>query len=177
MVHSCHHFVDRGAVSVAEEIISLAKAKDVFIATAESLTAGMVCSALVEVAGASDVVLGGINCYQDQIKQQLLGVSSSLIQQQSAVDPEVAAQLADSVRSRFASAMQLASEKVIGLSTTGVAGPDSVAGKPVGEVYIGLSAKGETRVFAEQFSGSRAEIREATMARALEILREELSDF
>lgn len=162
---------------MAEEVIALAKQKGLLIATAESITGGLVCGALTEVPGSSAVVLGGINCYQDEIKQQLLGVSSALIQQQSAVDPEVAAQLAGSVRSRFAGAMQVAEERVIGISTTGVAGPDSVSGKEVGEVYLGISSSFGTKVYAEAFEGSRDQIRRASVARALEILREELAKF
>lgn len=162
---------------MAEEMITAALAKGLFVATAESLTAGLICSALVETPGSSKVVLGGINCYQDQIKQQLLGVPSSLLQQQSAVDPEVAAHLASQVRSKFALAMQLPEDQVIGLSSTGVAGPDTVAGKAVGEVYLGISSRLGTKVFAEQFEGSRAQIRLAARDRALEILREELARF
>ncbi len=177
MVHGCDNSLDRGFVHMAEEVISLAKEKGLLIATAESITGGLVCGALTEVAGSSAVVLGGINCYQDEIKQQLLGVSSSLIQQQSAVDPEVAAQLAGSVRSRFAGAMQVSEERVIGISTTGVAGPDSVADKEVGEVYLGISSSMGTKVYAEVFSGNRDQIRKASVARALEILREELAKF
>lgn len=162
---------------MAEEVIELAKKKGLLIATAESITGGLICAALTEVAGSSAVVLGGINCYQDQIKQQLLGVSSALLQQQSAVDPEVAAQLAGLVRSKFALAMQLAEDKVIGISSTGVAGPDPVADKSVGEVFLAISSSRGTRVYAEVFQGERTQIRQASVARALEILREELANF
>jgi PncC family amidohydrolase len=162
---------------MAEEIISLAQSKGVYLALAESLTAGMVCARLADVPGASKVLLGGINTYQDQIKSQILGVSSSLLQMQSAVDPEVAAQLAESVRAKFAFAMQLAPEQVIGLSTTGVAGPDSVGHHKPGEVYVGVSSKAGTKVFAEQFGGTRADIRRASLERALEVLREEIGVF
>ena len=79
---------------MAQEIISAAASKGLYIALAESITAGLVCSTLVEVAGSSNVVLGGVNAYQDPIKVRTLGVSPSLLQMQSAVDPEVAAQMA-----------------------------------------------------------------------------------
>ncbi len=162
---------------MAEEVVSLAKAKGLYLATAESLTAGLICSTLVDTPGSSSVVLGGINCYQDQIKQQLLGVPSSLLQQQSAVDPEVAAHLAAQVRSKFATAMQLDEEQVLGISSTGIAGPDTLPGKSVGEVYLGISSRLGTKVFAEQFQGSRAQIRLFARDRAIEILREELARF
>lgn len=162
---------------MAEEIIELAKSKGVFIALAESLTAGMVCARLADVPGASKVLLGGINAYQDQVKSQLLGVSPVLLQMQSAVDPEVAAQLAEGVRSKFAFAMQVSSEQVIGLATTGVAGPEPVGHHEPGEVYLAVSSRAGTKVFAEQFQGSRAEIRLASLERALAVLREELGAF
>lgn len=142
---------------------------------AESLTAGALCAAVVDTPGASEVVLGGINSYQDEIKQHMLGVSGQLIHQQSAVDPEVAAQMADGVRSRFALAMAIDDKKVIGISTTGVAGPDPVGQKRPGEVYIGISSANGVSVFAERFEGDRTQVREATVARALELIREEIS--
>lgn len=162
---------------MAEEVISLAQAKGIQIALAESLTAGLISAKLAEIPGASKVLLGGVVSYQDQVKSQLLGVSPSLLQMQSAVDPEVAAQMAEGVRSKLAFAMQLDQDLVIGLSATGVAGPDSVGQNGPGVVYLGLSSRAGTKVFAEQFEGSRAEIRSQTVTRALEILREELGQF
>lgn len=177
MVHSCLDGLDRSAVPVAEEIISDAFAKGLYLALAESITAGLICSTLVDVPGSSKVVLGGINAYQDQIKTQTLGVSPSLLQMQSAVDPEVAAQMASGVRTKFASAMNLEEARVIGLSTTGVAGPDPVGHHGVGEVYLAISSERGTKVFAEQFEGTRSEIRISCLERALVLLREEIGLF
>jgi PncC family amidohydrolase len=162
---------------MAKQIIELAQSKGVFIALAESLTAGMVCARLADVPGASKVLLGGINAYQDQVKSQLLGVSPALLQMQSAVDPEVAAQLAEGVRAKFAFAMQVPPERVIGLSTTGIAGPEPIGHHEPGEVYLGLSSKAGSKVYAEQFEGSRADIRLASLERALAVLREEIAGF
>lgn len=177
MVHRRTNRLDWGAVSVAEEVISLAQSKGLHIALAESLTAGLISAELARVPGASKVLLGGVVSYQDQVKTQLLGVSPSLLQMQSAVDPEVAAQMAEGVRAKLAFAMQLEQDLVVGLSATGVAGPDSVGENGPGVVYLGLSSARGTKVFAEQFDGARAEIRAQTVARALEILREELGLF
>ncbi len=177
MVHRRTNPLDWIAVFMAKEIIEQAQSKGIYIALAESLTAGMVCARLADVPGASKVLLGGINAYQDQVKSQILGVSPSLLQMQSAVDPEVAAQLAEGVRSKFAFAMQVSTDQVIGLSVTGVAGPDSVGHHQPGEVYLGVSSKAGTKVFAEQFQGSRAEIRLASLERALVVLREEIGVF
>lgn len=162
---------------MAEEVIRVAQEKGLYIATAESLTAGLISAKLAEVPGASKVLLGGAVSYQDQVKSQLLGVSPGLLQMQSAVDPEVAAQLAEGVRAKFAFAMQLEQRLVIGLSATGVAGPESVGQHEPGEVYLGLSSERGTKVFAEQFGGSRGEVRAKTVDRAIEILWEELGLF
>lgn len=177
MVHRRANPLDWIAVFMAKEIIEQAQSKGIFIALAESLTAGLVCARLADVPGASKVLLGGINAYQNQIKSQILGVSPGLLQMQSAVDPEVAAQLAEGVRSKFAFAMQVSPDQVIGLSVTGVAGPDAVGHHQPGEVYLGVSSRAGTKVFAEQFEGSRTEIRLASVERALAVLREEIGVF
>jgi len=146
---------------VAEQVIRLCTEKQLFIATAESLTGGLIASELVSVSGASKVVLGSVVAYQDSIKQQLLGVSPSLIENQTAVDAEVCAQMAEGVRAKFAKASGQDAASVIGISTTGVAGPENVAGHVAGEVFIGLSSAAGIAVFAERFAGSRNEIRQA----------------
>lgn len=158
-------------------MIEQAIAKGLVIATAESLTAGLLSSTIADTPGASNVLLGGVVSYQDAIKSQLLGVSAQLLASQSAVAPEVATQMAAGIRAKLASATGTNPEKVIGISTTGVAGPASVGVKPVGEVYIGLSSAVGERVYAEHFSGTRAEIRQQVVARAIEILREEIASF
>jgi len=155
-------------------IIEAALAKGLQIATAESITAGGLSARLALTPGASKVLLGGIASYQDQIKSQLLGVSAQLIAQQSAVDAEVCAQMAAGVREKFANSMGIAESEVIGISTTGVAGPDSVAAKEPGEVFIGLATRAGVKVFGERFSGNRESIIEATIARCEEILLEEI---
>lgn len=155
-------------------IIEAASAKGLHIATAESLTGGSVGAKLAQTPGASKVLLGGITAYQDQIKSQLVGASAQLIAQQSAVDAEVCAQLAQGVRTRFAVAMGLDEKLVIGLSTTGVAGPDAVSNKPVGQVFIGISSSSGVKVFGEQFEGDRLTIISVTVKRCEEILLEEI---
>jgi len=158
-------------------MIEQAKARGLFVAVAESLTAGALASTLADTPGASGVLLGSIVSYQDQVKSELLGVSRQLIAAQSAVDPEVAIQMAIGVRGKFARAMGHEPAAVIGISTTGVAGPEPVGEKPVGEVYIGISSELGDKVIALELDGSRDEIRQRTVERALELLREEILRF
>ncbi len=166
--------MDRNEDSVAKQVVAGVLAKGLYLTFAESLTGGALCAKVVEVAGASEVVLGGLVAYQDSVKSSLLGVSSSLISNQSAVDPEVAAQMATGVRAKFSDAQGVAEELVVGIATTGVAGPDQVLERAAGEVFIAISSSFGTAVYAEKFQGTRIEIIQATVSRSLEIIREHL---
>ena len=156
---------------VAALLIEL-ETKGLHLAIAESLTGGLLTSAFVEVAGASKVLLGSIVAYQTELKHQLLGVSRALLEEQGAVDPEVVAQMAGGVRAKLATKSGLDESKVIGLATTGVAGPETQDGKPVGTVFIGISAPSGDFVYPLELSGSRAEIRLGAVAAAVDALGE-----
>ena len=158
-----------------ESLIKTLEQKKLHLAIAESLTGGALSAELISVAGASKVVLGSIVAYQTELKHELLGVSKALLQNQGAVDAEVAAQMAAGVRTKLAAKTGLDEALVIGVSTTGVAGPDAQDGKPVGTVFIGLSGTFGEWVIAEEFTGDRAEIRAKTVAAALNALSEQLA--
>ena len=145
-----------------------------WLATAESLTGGLLGARLTESPGASESYLGGVVAYQNNAKQELLGVSGSPMAQQGAVDAEVAAQMANGVRARFAKINQLPAEKVIGVSTNGVAGPDQAEGKRPGPVFIGVSSAAGDAVYAHEFSGDRDQIRDQCVAAAMNCVREQL---
>lgn len=162
--------------SVAEEsLISLLEGAGFYLVTAESLTGGKLSQKITAEPGASKVFLGGVVAYQDKVKQELLGVSASLISQQGAVDAEVAAQMAVGARERFAKINQIALEKIISVSTTGVAGPGSVESKPAGLVYIGISSVAGDAVYSHNFDGDRDSIRAQSVEQALVAIREQFS--
>ncbi len=133
------------------------------LAVAESLTGGALCAELVNVPGASKVVLGAVVAYQTELKHSLLGVPSQLLSDQGAVSIEVAAQMASGVRLRLADQLGIDASRVIGVATTGVAGPELQDGHPAGTVFIAISAAGEystmDAVFAHHFLGDRSAIR------------------
>lgn len=156
-----------------ETLTSHLRAAGFWLATAESITGGALGARLTEGPGASESFLGGVVAYQNNVKQELLGVSGSLMAQQGAVDAEVAAQMANGVRARFAKINQLPIEKVIGVSTTGVAGPGDAEGKVAGTVFIGVSSSAGDTVYAHQFDGDREQIRQQTVSAALESVREQ----
>lgn len=141
------------------------------IATAESLTGGLVCAELVSVPGASARVRGGIVAYASDLKRDLLGVDGTILALHGAVQSKVARQMAEGVRER----LSLGGERVdVGISTTGIAGPDSPDGQPVGTVYIGVSTPLGTRVELFQFDGTREQIRAETVRRAVRMALEAL---
>lgn len=91
---------DAGRRSAAGSVLEELRRRGETVATAESLTAGMVCVALTDVAGASRVVRGGVVVYATDLKEQLAGVPRAVLERCGAVHPEVAERLAEGVRQR-----------------------------------------------------------------------------
>ena len=137
------------------------------VATAESLTAGMVSAVLADTPGASGMLQGGVVAYQNSVKDAVLHVPADLLARVGSVDPDVARAMAAGARTELGAD--------VGLSTTGVAGPDAHDGKPVGRVYVGISTAAGTAAYEYSFTGSRPDIRAAACAAALERLLEALS--
>ncbi len=150
------------------------------IAVAESLTGGLLAASLCSVPGISAVFRGGIVAYQTPLKHALLGVDAELLAARGAVDPDVAQQMAEGVRQRIATS----GPADIGLSTTGVAGPDPQDGHAVGTVFVGIATAqgshalrlnlGEAIVSGDPVA-TRQHIRDATVAAALQVLAEHLA--
>lgn len=143
------------------------------IAVAESLTGGGVAAELVRVPGISESFQGGIVAYQFSMKTKLLGVEQDLLAANGAVHPEVALQMARGVREACSTDDRGVD---IGVSTTGVAGPDPADGHPAGTVYIGISSLWGERAVKLDFAnlvrdedpvGSRQRIRQATVEAAV----------
>lgn len=148
------------------DLIRLLRERGETVATAESLTAGMVCAELTSVAGASAVVRGGLVVYATELKTTLAGVDADLLAEHGAVHPEVAAQLARGARQRCGATW--------GLGLTGVAGPDPQDGVTPGTVYIGLAGPATTTVTKLSLEGDRHAVRFASVAAALDLLRAQL---
>ncbi|MBT1172143.1 CinA family protein [Bifidobacterium sp. MA2] len=107
------------------------------IACAESLTGGLLADAFVRVPGASKVFLGSAVTYDIRAKAKILGVDRALLEREGAVHPEVARQMASRTARLYDQPEY--DGRVVGLSTTGVAGPGPDGDKPAGLVYIGVS--------------------------------------
>lgn len=137
------------------------------LSSAESLTGGLFSEKMTAFTGASEVIEGGIVCYTNDIKKNVLGVPGETLDQYGAVSEECASEMAESVKNLF--------HTDIGISFTGVAGPGTMDGKPVGTVYIGLAMpSGNTVVHQIQLAGGRESIRHRTVKYGCHFLLKEL---
>jgi nicotinamide-nucleotide amidase len=132
------------------------------IASAESLTGGLVAAALTSVPGASAAFRGGIVAYATDLKAAVLGVPDDLLEQRGAVDRAVAEAMAEGARSRLGT--------TVGIATTGVAGPDPAEGKPVGTVFVAVAGPGGTASRELALTGDRQAVRAASVESVLDLL-------
>ena len=149
-------------VPAASAVVAALVERGLSVGTAESLTGGLVCGALTAVPGASAVVRGGVVAYASDVKASVLGVDGDLLAREGAVCAPVAAQLAEGVRRLLGCS--------VGVSTTGVAGPDPSDGKPVGTVFVGASGPWGILVDELALTGDREQIRTATVRSALDLV-------
>ncbi|KAI1860325.1 uncharacterized protein JN550_011591 [Neoarthrinium moseri] len=155
---------------ISTDVVRLLRLSGESLGVAESLTAGGVMAALTLVPGASAVFRGGVVSYATPLKKLLLNVDADLISREGVIHAEVAQQMAEGARS--ATTFDDI-PTTWGIGTTGVAGPDSQDGKPVGTVYIGVASPEGTRAWGPfRFSGSRERVREATVVETLLRLRD-----
>ena len=147
------------SVPHAARLLDALAARRWTVAVAESLTGGLVTSALVDVPGASAVLRGGVVAYATGLKAALLGVDASLLAARGAVDPDVAVAMAEGVRTRLGAD--------VGLATTGVAGPEPQDGHPAGTVHVAVVAPGLCEVRSLELPGGRATVRAAACAAVL----------
>ena len=143
----------------AAVVHDLLRGRGATVATAESLTGGGLAALLTSVPGSSETFVGGVVAYATDLKAALLGVDPGLLAERGPVDAEVAAAMAAGARARLGA--------TYGLATTGVAGPDPQAGHPPGEVHLAVAGPDGTRRERLQLAGERAEVRAATVRRAL----------
>jgi nicotinamide-nucleotide amidase len=148
--------------ATAADIIARLAAGGHSVATAESLTGGLLAAALTDIPGASAAFRGGIVAYATELKAVLLGVDPAVLDRQGAVSAQVAGAMAGGVAARLGA--------TYGVSTTGVAGPDPAEGKQAGTVFIAASAGRQPRVQRLALAGSRDDIRRETVTAALALL-------
>jgi len=162
---------DVAAADLTFRVVRALAERGLTLATAESLTGGGLTAELTRVPGASAVVVGGAIVYATGLKHTLLGVDADLLEREGPVHPEVARQLAAGARTRLAVDGRATD---LGVSTTGVAGPDAQGGRTVGTVYVGIASADGVRAVELRLSGDRQAIRSQTVAKAVRELAAEL---
>ncbi|MFL5585081.1 MAG: competence/damage-inducible protein A [Gemmatimonadaceae bacterium] len=152
---------------LAAIVLGKCRDKALTLAVAESCTGGLLGERITNIPGSSDVFLGGIIAYHNDVKRLQLGVSAETIEANGAVSEQVALEMASGVRDRLGAG--------IGVSVTGIAGPaGGTAEKPVGLVWVAVHhTSGKARRF--HLGGDRTEIRQRAAQAALEMVRRALS--
>jgi nicotinamide-nucleotide amidase len=150
--------------SVSEIVLDLCRSRGLTLATAESCTGGMVATRITAVPGASDVFVGSVVAYANQVKQADLGVPAELVEEHGAVSAEVAAAMAAGVRKRLGADVAVA--------VTGVAGPGGgTPDKPVGLVFAHAGGPDGELAVRTELPGDREMIRGRATAASLHLVR------
>ncbi|RLE22257.1 MAG: competence/damage-inducible protein A [Acidobacteria bacterium] len=153
--------------SLAKVIVPALISRDQTLATAESCTGGLVGGALTSVSGSSEVYMGGVVSYSNEVKEQMVGVPHDLLIEYGAVSEQVARAMAEGVRQRFSTDW--------GLGVTGIAGPSGGTDeKPVGLVHWAVAGPEGVVARHHIFPGDRDIVREWSVNVVLDLLRRQL---
>ena len=156
--------IDGAILAQAAALLERCRTAGVRVATAESLTGGLIAATLTAIDGSSAVLDRGFVTYSNAAKHEMLGVRLAMLAEHGAVSEAVARAMAEGALAR--SPAQLA------VAVTGLAGPGGgTAEKPVGLVWLGCARTGQPTIAARQvFAGDRAAVRRATVVAALAML-------
>ena len=157
-------------MSIEKQTVELLKSKKLKLATAESCTGGLISKRITDVSGSSEVFEGGVVCYSNRFKENVLGVSPETLKKYGAVSRETAREMVKGILSL--------TKADIAVAVTGIAGPSSDdTNKPVGLVYIAVSDGKSTIVkkLLNNFTGDvREQNRSISAYTALEMIMEEI---
>ncbi len=158
-----------GEDDLAAIVLDLCRSRRLTIGVAESCTGGLLGARLTAISGSSDVVLGGVIAYHNDVKRRRLGVEESVLREHGAVSEEVVRQMASGARAITGAR--------VGLSITGIAGPNGgTPEKPVGTVWMGTDVDGAVEAQVLRLWGDRHEVRERAAQWTLDFLRRRLMD-
>lgn len=143
-------------------VVAALKERGLTLACAESCTGGLFGARLTRVPGAGDVFRGGVICYQDDVKADLLRVDRKVIAEQGAVSREAARQMAAGAREL------LGADVAVGI--TGFAGPDVPPGGELGRVHIAIAHWGGIESHELHFKDDRETVREGAAEESLRFL-------
>jgi nicotinamide-nucleotide amidase len=161
--------VDKKIATLAGEVAAVLTEQKLTLAVAESCTGGGLCQALTDIPGSSAWFDRGFITYSNQAKIEMLGVSSTLLEQYGAVSFEAARAMVEGVHGQ--------SNAELAIAITGIAGPDGgTAEKPVGTVFFGIGQKGQAvKIDKRRFKGGREEVRARSVEFVLKALLKTLA--
>jgi nicotinamide-nucleotide amidase len=154
-------------LSMEEVVGALLKQRRLKLSVAESCTGGLIGARITNIAGSSEYFERAAVTYSNAAKMEMIGVPGELLERRGAVSSEVAAAMAQGVRQ--------AAKTDLGLSVTGIAGPDGgTEQKPVGLVYTALASAQGVKVDEHRFLGDREQVRLKASQMALDVVRRHL---
>jgi nicotinamide-nucleotide amidase len=156
-------------LEVVQAIADILTKRNMSLALAESCTGGHIANAITDLPGASGFFILGVVSYSAGAKETVLGIPAADLDTFGTVSAETASAMARGVR-RLSGA-------TVALSTTGVAGPDTVEGKEKGLVYLAAACEGRLESKTLQLPGNRQQIKRAASLEALKFLRGVLDAF
>ncbi|MCI8373434.1 MAG: competence/damage-inducible protein A [Lachnospiraceae bacterium] len=160
-----HYLYTTKEEALEDVVVKMLMERKMTIATAESCTGGLLASMLVNVPGVSEVLKSGFITYSNKAKHKLVGVQKTSLKKHGPVSEKVAKEMAKGCAA--------AAKADVGISLTGVAGPDGgTPEKPVGLVYAGCCVNGKTKTAEFRLTGNRRKIREYAASKALVFIRE-----
>ena len=156
-------------------IASQLKTNNLFLATAESCTGGLLGHFITNLPGASDYYLGGQIVYSNCAKQLWLDVPIEILDTFGAVSRETVLAMAFGIRRAFAGKVDF--KKIVGFSISGIAGPaGGTPTKPVGTVWMAISTHIHERAYRFQFNGSREAIKHQAALQTLSIISKDIAE-
>ena len=153
--------------SLAQVVMTKLREKNLTITAAESLTGGQLQAALTSIPGASQAFMGGFVTYANYAKEKLLAIPAEVIDKHGSVSEQTAILMAEQAKQKLGAD--------VGVSLTGVAGPDSLEGQPVGTVWIGIAYRNKAG-YAQKFHFPRQRkyVQARAVLTALDLVRKEL---
>ncbi|MBM6772578.1 competence/damage-inducible protein A [Ligilactobacillus agilis] len=153
--------------SLAQVVMTKLREKHLTITAAESLTGGQLQAALTSIPGASQAFMGGFVTYANYAKEKLLAIPVEVIDKHGSVSEQTAILMAEQAKQKLGAD--------VGVSLTGVAGPDSLEGQPVGTVWIGIAYRNKAG-YAQKFHFPRQRkyVQARAVLTALDLVRKEL---
>ena len=163
------YLVTEKEISMEQFIVEELKAHNLTLSAAESCTGGGLGNTITNIPGSSDVFLGGVVAYSNELKKKLLGVNENTLKKHGAVSKETAEEMANGVRKLTGSD--------IAVAVTGIAGPgDAAENKPVGLVFMHLNSEKKDIAIYKLFPGSREMVKARTVNYSLNLVRKYLKE-